>query len=210
MTKKSTPRTARHTKSEDNSPASARITGKRTIKALEGQQPTDRIIVSPFSSYKGGRTGEYAILKLNFTEQDLTPGRLCAVLIKGEFSLQYYYPKGNRVRLASYREPCISVTFVASDVKVEAVVLRIDHVVWEHGVRKRRATAERPLPAKRQRRVNNSAEIARLQRQLDALRDEGEAWNESGMFRLERRIYDLMREATRDEWPDMIGEGGMR
>lgn len=196
--------------SQPNNLASARITGKRKIKALEGQQPDDRIIVNSISNYNGVRTGEYAVLKLNFTLKELTRGRLCTVLVEGQASLQYYYRKGSQVRLESYREPRISVTYDVSDVKVEAVVMRIDRVMWEHGARKRRNAQTEAQPAKRKRRGNNSAEIARLQKHLDALRDEGEAHNDSGMFRLERRIYDLTREATRDEWPDVIGAEGKR
>jgi hypothetical protein len=50
------------------------------------------------------------------------------------------------------------------------------------------------------------ARIEELRERLRNLRDEGEAWNESGVFQLEREIYDLEHADTTpaDEWPDVI------
>lgn len=45
-----------------------------------------------------------------------------------------------------------------------------------------------------------------LRRQLQRLREEGDITNQTAIFELERRIYDLEREADPDEWPEFIDE----
>lgn len=46
--------------------------------------------------------------------------------------------------------------------------------------------------------------VEELRERLRELRNEGEAHNESGIFKLEREIYDLERGAKAGDWPDWI------
>jgi hypothetical protein len=50
----------------------------------------------------------------------------------------------------------------------------------------------------------NQARIDELRKRRSELLDEAEAHNESGVFRLEREIYDLERHGDPAEWPDTI------
>jgi hypothetical protein len=50
------------------------------------------------------------------------------------------------------------------------------------------------------------ARVKYLKSRLGNLQDEGESWNESGVFRLKREIYDLERKLGADEWPEVIGD----
>jgi hypothetical protein len=56
------------------------------------------------------------------------------------------------------------------------------------------------------RRDKGESRLSSLRSALRLLRDEGEAHNESGAFRLEREIYDLEHadRTPADEWPDVI------
>jgi len=49
-----------------------------------------------------------------------------------------------------------------------------------------------------------TAHIEQLQQQITDLLNEGEAHNESGVFRLRREIYDLEHSSTEGVWPDLI------
>lgn len=96
---------------------------KRQIKRFIGQKPTDKIIVAPI-----GETGnEYAVLKLNFTNQELTEGRLVVIMYDGRPFACYYFREGSRVRLENYNGRK-HVTLDADEVKIAAVVMRVDRV----------------------------------------------------------------------------------
>jgi hypothetical protein len=66
----------------------------------------------------------------------------------------------------------------------------------------------KPEPAKGEGAAPKSDEkhLDSLRAQLRSLEEEGEAHNESGIFRLERMIYDLERQTDSDEWPEVIGD----
>jgi hypothetical protein len=144
-------------------------------------------------------TDEYAMLNFKFTEAGLTWGRLCVAQIKGHNYIGCYYRRGTRVYFAYKSAPNKRVAYHLSEVKVLAVVMRIERVVWEHGKRHQRQPGKSTTSRK-----SNQRKIARLRKQLEELKEEGEAHNESGVFRLERKIYDLEHKLSDNEWPDEI------
>lgn len=63
------------------------------------------------------------------------------------------------------------------------------------------ASTERPTERPKH---GNAARIEALHLRIRHLKDAGEAHSESGIFRLEREIYDLEQQANGDEWSDEI------
>jgi hypothetical protein len=58
------------------------------------------------------------------------------------------------------------------------------------------------------RRVEYAERLAVLRTRLANLGDD--ITDSTERFKIERAIYDLEREQERDEWPEIIGEGGAR
>jgi SOS-response transcriptional repressor LexA len=114
----------------------SRITGKRTIKALNNQRPFDRIIVAPIigDSLKdeGIQAGDYAVLKLNFESSEIRDGRLViANCPAGLVIKRFYLTDDGMVRLSSSNNGYPDLYFEFDQVKIEALVMRIDHTVYE-------------------------------------------------------------------------------
>jgi hypothetical protein len=103
------------------------VVSKRQIRRPANTEE-DRLLVAPFKE-------DHAILKLNFRAEEITPERVCAVRI-GSLGrvLKKIYPPDEEglVRLESFLDECEDLYFNAEDVHIEAVVLRVDRVLWEY------------------------------------------------------------------------------
>lgn len=101
------------------------------------------------------------------------------------------------------------------DPEVEKHTRELHHAAEQaqrwHEERQRGWEEEAPAPraSALDQRGSADAGLENLHDRLRRLLDEGEAHNESGVFRLRREIYDLERAAevpSDDEWPEFIGE----
>jgi hypothetical protein len=199
------------------------ITKKRsprttTVHMPKGRLPSDKFeavsIGDDSLSDIGVQIGDVAVAVIT---SDIESGDLVFYVTKKASYVGRYYPAPDgRVRLEPLSDEYETDTFGAGEGKAVARVLHFERdgqiVEIKMALRPIRQSNDAPTISKRQKKQtstevrHNQAEIEKLQRQLDKLTDEGEAHNESGMFRLERRIYDLKRESGRDEWPEVIGD----
>lgn len=166
-------------------PLASTIIGKRSVRRFDGQQPTDHIITAPVcaaSMPEGFKHDGHAILKLNYTLADLTPGRLCVVRVAGcgRLVVRVHLEEARTFRLEHLdvsREPFY---FDASDVIVEALVMRIDVAAYDFAAEQREAqrarrgaTVERQLRRLRKQLfktpATNRAERRRIGREISRL-----------------------------------------
>jgi SOS-response transcriptional repressor LexA len=112
------------------------ITGKRLIRTAKSQRHFDRVISAPIvgESLKddGIAEGDFAILKLNFETSELTCGRLVIIRCPAGVVIKHFHLTGDgQVRLASANSKYPDLYFDLEDVKIEAIVLRVERVVYE-------------------------------------------------------------------------------
>lgn len=116
--------------------ADSRITGKRQIRRLKHQRSFDRIIVAPISGdsliEEGIEDGDYAVLKLNFEPTDIRPDRLVVIRCPAGLIVKRFILTDNGLaRLISANRGCPDLFFDLDQIKVEAIVMRIDRTVYQ-------------------------------------------------------------------------------
>jgi SOS-response transcriptional repressor LexA len=116
--------------------ADTRITGKRQIRRLKYQRSFDRIIVAPISGDslidEGIEDGDFAVLKLNFEASDVRPDRLVVVRCPaGLVVKRFILTEDGLARLISANTNHPDLYYDLDQVKVEALVLRIDRTIYE-------------------------------------------------------------------------------
>lgn len=113
----------------------SRVIGNRHIKQLNNHQATTKLIVAPISgdSLKeaGISTGDYAVLKLNFEAYEIREDRLLVIRCPVGLVIKKLSLEGNQVRLISANKNCPDLFFDADQIQVEALVMRVDHTVYE-------------------------------------------------------------------------------
>lgn len=178
--------------------ATAPVKRKKRIRQVAGLLPTDRIVVTGIEgdSLKDIKAapGDSAVLKLNFTKKDLTPGRLIVAHIHGCGRLvkRYHRDSNGQIRLESLNKARWSDLYLDDEqMTVEALVMRIDRVVWEHGKSARKGSAAQ----------QQEPSIDELRARLNSIEHLPE--NEAVRFQLETQIHRLEQE--QEEWPEVIG-----
>ena len=114
----------------------SQLTGKRSVRRLSNQNGFDRIVCAPIVgdslSGDGIEEGDFAILKLNFELSELTCGRLVVVMCPAGVVVKHFHIAANgQVRLASSNPTYPDLYFDFEDIKIEALVARVERVIYE-------------------------------------------------------------------------------
>jgi hypothetical protein len=129
-------------------------------------------------------------------------GELHTVPVNGTHHVGYLYRKGNSLILKFPNPNFPDITIPGREAKVMKVTRFYYRQEGAQGKLPRKKSARKP--SSKDIREQSEERISELRSHLQALKDEGEAHNESGVFKLERAIYDLERSAPDDEWPDWM------
>jgi hypothetical protein len=119
--------------------------------------------------------------------------------------------EGKRYCVRINHTECLELHYQADELRVAGRVVLAERdgqpirFNQPEGAAQPAATLTQPVAKPRTDRARTQR-IEHLRQQLRRLKDEGECHNESGVYRLEREIYDLEHETDADVWPDVIGD----
>jgi SOS-response transcriptional repressor LexA len=107
------------------------IQGWREIRPIKNARPFDRFCAAPVAGNslidEGIIDGDYVIVRLNFEDYDITPGKLAVVNTPYGLLLKHVYQTLDRkVRLVSANPAYEDIVLDADDVTVQGVVVRIE------------------------------------------------------------------------------------
>lgn len=116
--------------------AESRIIGKRRIRRLKHQRSFDRIIVAAISGdsliEEGVEDGDFAVLKLNFEQNDVRPDRLVVIRCPaGLVVKKLQLTEDGLACLTSANRNCPDLYYDIDQIKIEAIVVRIDRTVYQ-------------------------------------------------------------------------------
>ena len=122
----------------NDSLANSRVVSKRQFAPVKGLNNDARLIAAPNAGDLPkiqAVPGDMMILKLDFTPEEITAGRVVVVRVQnvGRLTVEFNPPdEEGLVRLGTLHPQKEDYYFDAEDVRVEAVLLRVDPVMWEY------------------------------------------------------------------------------
>lgn len=109
------------------------VQGHRSLLPVVGMKATDRVFAIQMNddslSGDGVNAGDYVFVKLNFAQDEVTPGRLCAVITpSGSLIVRHvYHPLDNHVRLVASNSEYEEKVYEADSITIEGVAVAHQH-----------------------------------------------------------------------------------